>query len=55
VASPKYTNPNTLDYIGVGVLFLIGFGNLKSFDYALPFIQILAGVVIIGSFFVKRD
>jgi hypothetical protein len=55
VASPKYANPNMLDYIGVGVLFLIGFGSLKSFDSAWPFILILAGLVIIGSLFVKRD
>ena len=55
VASPKYPNPNTLDYIGVGVLFLIGFSDLINFDSAWPIILILVGVVIIASLFMKRD
>jgi hypothetical protein len=55
VSSPKYPNPNTLDYIGVGVLFLIGFSGMISFDSTWPIILILVGVVIIGSLFMKKD
>jgi len=55
LTSPKFPNPNTLDYIGVGVLFLIGFSGLINFDSAWPIILILVGVVIIGSLFVKKD
>ena len=55
VSSPKYPNPNTLDYIGVGVLFLIGFSGMISFDSTWPIILILVGVVIIGSLFIKKD
>jgi hypothetical protein len=55
VSSPKYPNPNTLDYIGVGVLFLIGFSGMISFDSTWPIILILVGVIIIGSLFMKKD
>ena len=54
VSSPKYPNPNTLDYIGVGVLFLIGFSGMINFESTWPFILILVGVVIIGSLFMKK-
>lgn len=44
VVTPTYVNPDTSDYFGVGLLFVIALSGLMKFDNYWPFVLIFIGV-----------
>ncbi len=54
LASSKFSNPATWDYIWAGIFLLIGLGGLTSFNISWPLILVVIGIIILGSTLMRR-